>query len=938
MRKTKRWLAGALAVIFVFTGCLAFGGKTAYAATDKTDNTIVVNNDTVVPSKYSFIFRWIDGKTTAQTFNFGQGSFDSTKTTPDLYHGYGGTNYMYHLKSRNDLGKFGIMYHNVGTYRGKTIDLKITITDYDPRNPSGGIQFSEGIISLDTQDMAFVKQRWDFYDAKTNEKVKINGYVTINDIDWTQGVTFDSETSKHIQNVLVTKDTIVDVKKSNGEIAVQDSGLHKDIDPMTKKGWATVLFNDADNLTFKWCVHDLDSKPYQCHEPEKAKWEGRWDGDYFGYTEKKLARTEIITPEKYIQSNGNKVTEKTITSDDGVEYSLLHKVPDETSDFYYGSYKLKDEVPDCLKIKSYGIYDETGKNVSSYFNNKTNGNKIRYETKKEILSKADFYGHDYYVRFKAMIDQTKLDKYLVQNEAQIKNSFTVTVDGKSEKSNETVVKVPRRTLIIRHIDEITGQLLRQDTEKLYDGEKYSYKARKDLKDSQGHAYCSSMKGNGVINGKDVTITIPYHVASMTANVDSIAIETDKAGSNGLPTAIRWSASEKYHDDFEGKVAFKINVTDTNTNKTVLSKQINLKNEKARSQNDTEQTFEGKIDTTLPSNYLVKGQKANYKVTVSFDHNDNPYNIITNTTTNKMTTYGYAASEKTITNNDLDARGNVTYSPVMYTVRYLNSNTVSEYRETYKVSSFMKAQRQKTGYSVELNAPLEYDYNRNTNAEKVLPDNSRIKAHAQLPQSPMHNVNDLQNAQTQMNMNAYRKSDIQLNAYVPKKLMDSRMNETFEMAGDKFYKVPLTHSTDDYYFNGESITPTTANKYQYNAIVNHAVNFKYPKANVEKKTGHLYTDDQVAAKKPKYETINGGNKLYIPVWSDLGNYNIDLMSNQAGINYVTFRLTKNINVYAYMYATMGSETGKQDELLLEPVYPDSGRPKGWTKSELEWLEK
>lgn len=332
MFKLKKWLA--LLAIGVIGG-VAFGNSNEYKAqaTSKTDNTVVVNNDTTVSSKYSFIFRWIDGKTTAQTFNFGQGSFDSTKATPDLYHGYGGTNYMYHLKSRNDLGKFGIIYHNVGTYRGKTIDLKITITDYDPRNPSGGIQFSEGIISLDTQDMAFVKQRWDFYDAKTNEKVKINGYVTINDIDYTQGVTFDSETSKHIQNVLVTKDTIVDVKKSNGEIAVQDSGLHTDIDPMTKKGWATVLFNDADNLTFKWCVHDLDSKPYQCHEPEKAKWEGRWDGDYFGYTEKKLARTEIITPEKYIQSNGNKVTEKTITSNDGVEYSLLHKIPDEISDF-----------------------------------------------------------------------------------------------------------------------------------------------------------------------------------------------------------------------------------------------------------------------------------------------------------------------------------------------------------------------------------------------------------------------------------------------------------------------------------------------------------------------------------------------------------------------------------------------------------------------------
>ena len=444
MFKLKRWLA--LLAIGVIGG-VAFGNANEYKAqaTSKTDNTVVVNNDTTVSSKYSFIFRWIDGKTTAQTFNFGQGSFDSRKFAPDSYHGYGGTNYMYHLKSRNDLGKFGIMYHNVGTYRGKTIDLKITITDYDPRNPGGGIQFSEGIISLHTQDMAFAKQRWDFYDAKTNEKVKINGYITINDIDWTQGVTFDSETSKHIQNVLVTKDTIVDVTKSNGEIAVQDSGLHKDIDPMTKKGWATVLFNDADNLTFKWCVHDLDSKPYQSHDPEKEKWEGRWDGDYFGYTEKKLARTEIITPEKYIQSNGNKVTEKTITSDDGVEYSLLHKVPDEISDFYYGSYELKDEVPDCLKIKSYGIYNETGQNVSNLFDDKTSGNSIHYVAKKNSLEKDSFYGHDYYVKIKADVYKPNVSKYKINHDVQIKNNFTVTIDGKTKKSNDTILKIKHQS-------------------------------------------------------------------------------------------------------------------------------------------------------------------------------------------------------------------------------------------------------------------------------------------------------------------------------------------------------------------------------------------------------------------------------------------------------------------------------------------------------------
>ena len=56
MFKLKRWLA--LLAIGVIGG-VAFGNANEYKAqaTSKTDNTVVVNNDTTVSSKYSFIFR-----------------------------------------------------------------------------------------------------------------------------------------------------------------------------------------------------------------------------------------------------------------------------------------------------------------------------------------------------------------------------------------------------------------------------------------------------------------------------------------------------------------------------------------------------------------------------------------------------------------------------------------------------------------------------------------------------------------------------------------------------------------------------------------------------------------------------------------------------------------------------------------------------------------
>ena len=61
MFKLKRWLT-LLAIGII--GGITFGNANEYKAqaTSKTDNTIVVNNDTTVSSKYSFVFRWIPGK------------------------------------------------------------------------------------------------------------------------------------------------------------------------------------------------------------------------------------------------------------------------------------------------------------------------------------------------------------------------------------------------------------------------------------------------------------------------------------------------------------------------------------------------------------------------------------------------------------------------------------------------------------------------------------------------------------------------------------------------------------------------------------------------------------------------------------------------------------------------------------------------------------
>ncbi|AWC30992.1 fusion protein (includes pXO2-28-29-30) (plasmid) [Bacillus cytotoxicus] len=122
-------------------------------------------------------------------------------------------------------------------------------------------------------------------------------------------------------------------------------------------------------------------------------------------------------------------------------------------------------------------------------------------------------------------------------------------------------------------------------------------------------------------------------------------------------------------------------------------------------------------------------------------------------------------------------------------------------------------------------------------------------------------------------------------------------------------------------------------------------FELPHVNVEEKTGALFTDKQVESKDShiKFKLKDGKRKLYIPIWANLGNYDIQVNSIEPiGVNKVQFRIAHNMNVYAYMYGTIGSKTIKEDELLLEPVDPNNpfpnGKPNGWSDEDVAWLKR
>ncbi|WP_332239098.1 MucBP domain-containing protein [Sporolactobacillus sp. KGMB 08714] len=151
-------------------------------------------------------------------------------------------------------------------------------------------------------------------------------------------------------------------------------------------------------------------------------------------------------------------------------------------------------------------------------------------------------------------------------------------------------------------------------------------------------------------------------------------------------------------------------------------------------------------------------------------------------------------------------------------------------------------------------------------------------------------------------------------------------------------------------NGDVNVPMTATRI---AFVNGSnywrdESFVFPHMNVEDDTGHLFTDEQAAAKdsRIKKKLYNGHNEFYTPIWPDKSQtipatYNVDYSTNPLGVNKVTLKIQDQLQLVAYMYAWMGSSTINKDELLMEPVNTDNpfpnGLPPGWTKSDEQWIE-
>lgn len=95
-------------------------------------------------------------------------------------------------------------------------------------------------------------------------------------------------------------------------------------------------------------------------------------------------------------------------------------------------------------------------------------------------------------------------------------------------------------------------------------------------------------------------------------------------------------------------------------------------------------------------------------------------------------------------------------------------------------------------------------------------------------------------------------------------------------------------------------------------------FKYPKVYINRKDGSILSDEQ-ATNSSGSDIVDAGNKVYVPVWLDkLGSYtHIFKNINPLGVNEINISATDSLDVKAYMFGHLDSETMNDDALLLTP---------------------
>ena len=340
------------------------------------------------------------------------------------------------LRGTPEAGKYIARYTNVGDYQGKSIDLRISVTNWaDPYTKKKGkdgtyiipsIVFYNNRIGANIIAVKRVYFKFDFLETGTDNVVNLKCHMTMQDIDNAQEVRFYDKGigAGEPTHVYLTADQYLSYSRGSDYTDIKSSDGETENNDM--KAWIQIDFEKQ--LRFSYYMGNSYGS-------------GGQNSIIFLATPKVLGTYEILKPEKRVGNRNQSFDQMQRHNVDSITWNGdVCEAPYETKaggefDYIisqrvlpgtYSSFQIVDYLDSCLTLQKAQVTTASGYDVTKNFQISRNEKGWVYFT---ALS-------DYLTREEAFNDVT----YYFRLQVKVKDNRTVTDDGHFDTKDYWVIK------------------------------------------------------------------------------------------------------------------------------------------------------------------------------------------------------------------------------------------------------------------------------------------------------------------------------------------------------------------------------------------------------------------------------------------------------------------------------------------------------------------
>ena len=597
----------------------------------------------------------------------------------------------------------------------------------------------------------------------------------------------------------------------------------------------------------------------------------------------------------------------------------LRALPNEQSKYYVGQ---------VVAISSNASAESNG---YSLVNHRGWWGTVVSKTRIPHTSNSDF---EYYVRYS---DGSHNDHVLEQDLEAAPVSSKRYVN-----SNNVNVLNQMHGMTVQNYDYQTNNNINtyDGTPKYYlSGESYSVKPLADFLDPNDTRYKYTSYDNKTKTGTapsspttDFVVRMPYILPKMSSSLSSMVIDTDKQA-NGLPFKLLINTDE-YTGNSDSNtaslfknVSFNLVIKDPTTGSILYTKTLgvsdrldptNVANYNKYSNGGTGFYVSGVLNTNIDPTKYDKGAQIPVQVDINVANNTDMR--VATTANPTYRTYGFAASEKVLSSDDANFKDSTANGITTYIYRAPQrtiKSTVDPTASTSQSNVTVKNESYTVKYSPDFGIKAGYGFKENLSLN-----------YSGLNIWNISSGKDLTNSEFTVNST----TDAGL-------LTDVSNLSDYTKSGDSYKNTGKDYLSSTKNVNNIGTAQKTDGLAQADKIDStYSPVFARASLSSSSDTTKYSTN---SANNLASGAIDGGNKFYVPEFAKLGIYNQSLNygtngQNRYGQNYVSMNLNRKINIYAPMYLEANSNTDKNAELSIQPVFKDTVVP-GFTTEQQNWLK-